>query len=377
MGRPEYRRRVRAHFVSENVGGHATLHLHLHEALEAHGDVDASLFEVPPAHLGRKLLAAPVPGLARLDLDLHPLRDQLARSAVVRRHLAGLSEPVDVLHLYTHNVGLLSVAHMARQPTVVSLDATNEQNGYRLPQRYPTRFTPLTVAATKVLERRVYRAATLVVAHSQWAASSLVDDYGVEEERIRVIPFGIGVPPRLTASPKEGLPRITFVGRSMERKGGWWLLDLWRKHLRDVATLTLVTPEPVAAEPGVKVVGDVRQGDGRVFELLADTAVYAFPSPIDPFGYSMIEAMVMAVPVVALGQAAVPEIVEDGVTGMVVEPGDGQAFAEAVRSLVVDRELGRRMGEAGRARVLERFDVGVTTQQLVDVLHAARARGGA
>ncbi len=364
---------MRVHFVSENVGGHATLHLHLHRALRAHPDVDASLFEVPPARLARRLVAAPVPGLARLDLDLHPLRDQLARSAVVRRHLGGLTEPVDVLHVYTHNVGLLSVGPMGRQPTVVSLDATNEQNGYRLPQRYPTRFTPLTVAATKPLEQRVYRAATFVVAHSQWAASSLVDDYGVREEQIRVIPFGIAVPPLPAAPPKEGTPRITFIGRSMERKGGWWLLDLWRRYLRDVSRLTLVTPEPVPGEAGVEVVNDVRPGDGRVFELLGDTAVYAFPSPIDPFGYSVIEAMSMAVPVVALGQAAVPEIVEDGVTGMVVEPGDQRAFAEAVRALVADPALGRRRGEAGRARVLERFDVRVTTQQLVDVLHAAHA----
>ncbi len=366
---------MRVHFVSENVGGHATLHLHLHRALQAHPDVDATFFEVPPAGLGRKLLAAPVPGLARLDLDFHPLRDQLTRSAVVRRHLGGFTEPVDVLHVYTHNVGLLSVGHLRRQPTVVSLDATNEQNGYRLPQRYPTRFTPLTIAATKPLESRVYGAAAFVVAHSQWAAASLVDDYGVKEEHIRVIPFGIGVPPMPEARPREGLPRITFIGRSMERKGGWWLLDLWRRYLRDVSTLTLVTPEPVPEEPGVEVVGDVRQGDGRVFELLADTAVYAFPSPMDPFGYSMIEAMAMAVPVVALGQAAVPEIVEDGVTGTVVEPGDEVAFADAVRSLLSGPTVGRKMGEAGRARVLERFDVRVTTRQLVSVLQEAHASG--
>ncbi|MDP8975778.1 MAG: glycosyltransferase family 4 protein [Actinomycetota bacterium] len=367
---------MRVHFVSENVGGHATLHLHLHRALRAHPDVDASLFEVPPARLARRLVAAPVPGLARLDLDFHPLRDQLARSAVVRRHLGGLTEPVDVLHLYTHNVGLLSVGHMARQPTVVSLDATNEQNGYRLPQRYPTRFTPLTIAATKPLESRVYRAATLVVAHSQWAASSLVDDYGVKDERIRVIPFGIGVPPQPAVPASDGTPRITFVGRSMERKGGWWLLDLWRRYLRDVSTLTLVTPEPVPHEPGVEVVGDVRPGDGRVFELLADSAVYAFPSPMDPFGYSIIEAMAMAVPVVALRQAAVPEIVEDARTGVLVEPGDERGFAEAVRALLGDADLRRRMGESGRARVLERFDARVTTPQLLDALRAAYAPDG-
>lgn len=362
---------MRVHLVSENVGGHATLHLHLYRALRQQAGIEATLYEVPPPSLGRKLVAAPVPGLGRLDLDFHPLRDQLARSAVVRRHLDRLPTSPDVLHLYTHNVGLFSVGAMARQPTVVSLDATNQQNGYRLPQRYPTRFTPLTIAATKLLERRVYRASAFVVAHSKWAASSLVQDYGVEEDKIRVIPFGIAVPPLSATARSGGKPRVTFIARSMERKGGWWLLDLWRRHLSDLCNLTLVTPEPVPAEPGVEVVGEVRQGDGRVFQLLAGTDVFAFPSAIDPFGYAPIEAMASAVPVVALRQAAVPEIVEDSITGFLVEPGDERGFAEAVRCLLDDPSLCRRMGEAGRARALERFDVEVTTRQLVEVLQAA------
>lgn len=217
-----------------------------------------------------------------------------------------------------------------------------------------------------------------MIAHSLWAEASLVEDYGVEQARIRVIPFGIGIPPPRPPSPTaEGASRrITFIGRSMERKGGHWLLDMWRKYLSDVSTLTLVTPEHVPGEPGVECVSDVRPGDGRVFELLADTAVYAFPSPIDPFGYSMIEAMAAGVPVVAVRHAAVPEIVEDGVTGVIVEPGDDRGFAGAVRGLLDDPALGRRMGEAGRARVLERFDVRVTTRQLAEVLEAAHAEGG-
>ena len=361
---------MRAHFVSENIGGHATLHLHLARALQRYGEIDASFFAVTAPGSVRKLLAGPVPGLAGLDLVVHPLRDQLGRSFVVRRHLAGLDFTPDVLHLYTHNAALLSVDLMARQPTVVSLDLTNEQNGYRLPQRYPTRFTPLTLVPTKALERRVYGASTRLVEQSDWAAASLVEDYGIDSERIQVIPFGIVVPELPEARLEEGRPRITFVGRSMERKGGWWLVDVWRRYLRDVSDLTLVTPEEVPGEAGLEVVRDVRPGDGRVFELLARTAVYAFPSPIDPFGYSMIEAMAMAVPVVAFRQGAVPEIVDDGVTGILVDA-DDEAFADAVRSLLSDVELRQRMGEAGRARVLQRFDARVTTRQLVEVLRAA------
>jgi glycosyltransferase involved in cell wall biosynthesis len=364
---------MRVHFVNENVGGHVTLHLHLARALEEYRDIDAQFFAVPPARYLRKFLTGPVPGLSRLDLDLHPLRDQLARSLLTRRHLARLDAPPDVLHLYTHNTALLSVGLMARQPSVVSLDVTNEQNGYRLPQRYPTRFTPLSLAPTKALERRVYDEATALIAQSEWAASSLVDDYGVAAERIHVIPLGIGIPPLRSPHPSDGAARLTFVGRSMERKGGWWLLDVWRRYLQDVSVLTLVTPEHIQSEDGVEVVGDVRPGDARIFDLLASTSVYAFPSPIDPFGYSIIEAMAMAVPVVAFGQAAVPEIVEDGTTGILVSPGDARGFADALRTLIGDPDLRQRMGEAGRARALERFDARVTTRRLVGVLRAIGA----
>lgn len=364
---------MRVHFVNENVGGHVTLHLHLAAALAEYGDIDAHFFDVPPAGSLRKLLVGPVPGLSRLDLDLHPLRDQLARSFLTRRYLASFDVPPDVLHLYTHNTALLSVGLMARQPTVVSLDLTNEQNGYRLPQRYPTRFTPLSLAPTKALERRVYGEATALIAQSQWAASSLVDDYGVAADRIHVIPLGIGIPPLRSAPSSDGAARVTFVGRSMERKGGWWLLDVWRRYVRDVSVLTLVTPEHIQTEDGVELVDDIHPSDGRIFDILASTSIYAFPSPIDPFGYSIIEAMAMAVPVVAFDQAAVPEIVEDGTTGILVTPGDTRGFAEALRTLIGDPELRRRMGEAGRARALERFDARVTTRRLVEVLRGVGA----
>src|SRR5436853_310721 len=82
-----------------------------------------------------------------------------------------------------------------------------------------------------------------LVAQSAWAAASLRDDYGVPADRITVIPFGITVPDVAPREPNDDgdLPRLTFIGRSMDRKGGWRLLDLWRRHLRDRSRLTLVT----------------------------------------------------------------------------------------------------------------------------------------
>ncbi|HVF32734.1 MAG TPA: glycosyltransferase family 4 protein [Acidimicrobiales bacterium] len=368
---------MRVHFVNENVGGHATMHLAIRRALAGRTDVEATFFDVPPPTGVRRLLGARVPGLDRFDADLQALRIQIAASTVVRRHLAS-GPPADVLHLYTHNVGLLSPAVLRSRPSVVSLDATNVQNAYRLPQRRPGALTPHALRPTLALERAVYEAATLVAAQSEWAASSLRNDYDVPDAKIRVIPFGITVPPRpsrpATSAP---VPRITFIGRSMDRKGGWRLLDVWQRHLRDRSRLTLVTLDPVPSVPGLEVRNDIRPGDGRLEAVLAETDVFAFPTDLDTFGYAAIEAMAAAVPVVATDTAALPEVVKHGLTGLLVATGDDRALAAALAELLDEPTRRRRMGHAGRQRVEERFDASVTTDTLIGVLaEAVAARTG-
>lgn len=362
---------IRIHFVNENISGHATMHAHLRAALAGIPDVDASFFDVPHPRLLEKLAGAPIPGLGGLDLDFHALRSQLARSAIVRRDLSRLPDTPDALHLYTHNAALLSVGHMRRIPTVVSLDLTNRQNAYRLPQRHPTRFTPASVAPAVVLERRVYRAARRIIAHSKWAADSVVG-YGVPAARLEVVPFGITVPEAVSSSRLEGAPpRIIFIGAEMERKGGWRLVEIWRRWLADCARLTLVTHTRVAPEPGIEVRNDVHPVDGKLEGILAGADILAFPSEIDPFGYAILEAMAAELPVVALRQAAVPEIVVDGVTGVLVPPGDAELFAKGLLQLVHDPEARRGMGKAGRRRVLDRFDARDTTARLIELIRDA------
>lgn len=366
---------VRVHFVNENVGGHATMHLAIRQALEHRSDVQATWFDVPAPTGVRRLAGARVPGLDRLDADLQPLRIQGAASAVVRRHLDHAPDH-DVLHVYTHNVALGSVAHLRRRPSVVSLDATNVQNAYRLPQRRPTRVTAVALKPTIALERRVYEAASAVVAQSAWTAGSLIDDYGVDASKVQVIPFGITLPPPPRPREEEpDLPVITFVGRSLDRKGGWRLLELWRRHLRSRSRLVLVTLEEVPAEAGLSVRNDIRPGDGKLEQVLAETDIFAFPTELDTFGYAAVEAMAAGVAVVATDTAALPEVVASGETGLLVPLGDDEALRAALEQLLDDPALRRRMGVAGRARAERLFSAAVTTDALVDVLCGAASRG--
>lgn len=361
---------IRALFVNENIGGNATMHLHLRAALKNFPEVAASFLDAGGRGPLRKVAGAAVPGLGSLDLDLAPLRDQLTLSAHVRRRLRRWPSPYDVLHIYTHNAALLSTDVLRATPTVVGLDATSRQSLRLLPYRRPTRFTAWSQRPGVQLEKGVYAAANAIVAKSEWARQSLLEDYDIAPERVRLIPYGIEV------ADVPDVPRdrelIAFVGRSMSRKGGWLLLDAWRRRLRPHARLLLVTPEEVPSEPGVTVVRDVRPGDRRLQELLASAAVLAFPSTGDTFGYAALEAMAMQTPVVAARSAAIPEIVEDRCNGILVEPGDADALAEGLGRVLGEEQERRAFGHRARATVMARFDARVTTKQLVCLLREVR-----
>lgn len=360
--------------VNENVGGHATMHLGVRAALLELPEIDAELLDVPAPGLIRRIARLPVPGLARLDLDLQPLRSELAKSTWVRRELKRRRGSFDALHIYSQNAALLSAAELRRVPSVVSTDGTGMQCAFMLPYRDPTRFTPSRARLGRRLEHRAFDAATMVVAQSEWAARSLRVDYRIEDDRLRVIPFGVVVPDE-AVHELTPVPEITWVGATMGRKGGWRLLDLFRRTFRDRCVLNLVTREDVLEEPGVRVFRDVNPNDGKLIAILRRSVALMFTSTTDTFGYAPLEAMAVGVPVIGFGCHAIPELVDDGVTGFVVEPEPGDApLAAALERLLDDDELQVRLGSAARARVLERFDARVTTNQLLDVLAEARER---
>jgi glycosyltransferase involved in cell wall biosynthesis len=97
-------------------------------------------------------------------------------------------------------------------------------------------------------------------------------------------------------------------------------------------------------------------------ELLQRMDVYVQPSLHESFGIVLLEAMAAGLPVVASEVEGIPEIVADGETGYLVPVGDSEALANAVRSLLRDTELRRKMGETGRRRVAKEFDIKKTVR---------------
>ncbi len=103
-------------------------------------------------------------------------------------------------------------------------------------------------------------------------------------------------------------------------------------------------------------------------------AVSVIPSLEEGFGIPAAEAMGCEVAVVASDAGGLPEVVEDGVTGLVVPRGDSTALAQAIGSLLADPERRRAMGQAGRARALRLFDWDRSAEQFEQIYREIAAR---
>jgi glycosyltransferase involved in cell wall biosynthesis len=142
-----------------------------------------------------------------------------------------------------------------------------------------------------------------------------------------------------------------------------WLLRAFALAARGTqATLTLVGdgPDQRACRELVRelsIVDRVRFLGERdaLPELLANADVFALTSSEESFGLSLLEAMSCATPVVATRVGGVPEVVEDGVTGLLSPPDDLEAFSRRLSQLLFDAELSERMGAAARATAERRY----------------------
>jgi glycosyltransferase involved in cell wall biosynthesis len=130
-------------------------------------------------------------------------------------------------------------------------------------------------------------------------------------------------------------------------------------HLVVVGRLRSDSPVAAAIERlglSEAVVFESAVSHDRMVELYAEATVAVVPSLYEGFSLPAVEAMACGVPLVTTTGGALPEVVgEDGVTGLLVPPGDAGALALAVETIMAEPELGARLSAAARRRVLHRF----------------------
>jgi starch synthase len=211
------------------------------------------------------------------------------------------------------------------------------------------------------LEGTAYRKAYRVFTYNELVRRSMIEDYGVDPER--VVNVGVGVcldPIDPSIAKRYNSRQIVFIGRdsAFTIKGVPNLLKGFsrvREAIPD-AQLVLVglSRERVPAQPGVVNLGFIHDRQ-RLRQVLEGAALYAMTPLNDASPGAVREAMAMKLPVVASDVCGIPEMVLDGETGYLVSPEEPGQLAEAIVALLQDENKMRSMGACGHARVLERF----------------------
>lgn len=332
-----------------------------------HPRVRSLRFPHPGLLCGRR---GPPGGLPRPDLVL------LARMA--RR------EKVSLLHAHYGTVGcyFLDVARRLKCPLVVTFHGRDASRNLRYPgclARY----------------REMWREAGFVVAVSERIKARLVAA-GCPEEKTHCIHTGVPVddlPYRAPVPAARGGPvHILCVGRLTETKGHPFLLRAVAM-LRDGgcdARLRLIGDGPLLS-PLRRLAAELRISQGVSFEgaqpqdyvrqalrqahLFGLAAVTAADGHEEGIPVVLMEAMASGVPVVSTWHGGIPELVEDGVSGLLAPPGDPAALAERLSKVLDEPGLAQRLARAARQRVEAHFDTASETAHLERLY--ARLLGGA
>ena len=268
----------------------------------------------------------------------------------------------DVVHLHTSRYGsvarkaaLLWTARAARVPVVLHVHAGEFADFYdRMPR--PIRW----------LIRRTLIAASTVVALGSHLARQLISI--APGARVVAIPNGIRVVGTVRRAGAGECVHVVFLGQIGAGKGTFTLLEAWAALATGTpAQLTIAGDGEVqrardmAARLGLSGSVDVRSwlSPAEVADLLGSADVLTLPSRYEGQPMAVLEAMARGICVVASRVGGIPDLIENGISGLLVPPDDVPALAGALRHVLEDHEARRRIGDTALARARDEFDVDV------------------
>ena len=236
-------------------------------------------------------------------------------------------------------------------------------------------------------EGETARNADLVVTVSAYSKQRIVQLYGVDEAKIRVVPNGVDVERFKPSSIGEGVKTkygldnkqvVLFVGRLIPRKGLTYLIEAAKGIVQEKADTAFVVVgsgplrnqfstmiERLGLSRSFTFFGDV---DEKTLESLYSCAdVFALPSIQEGQGIALLEAQSTGKPVVAFNVSGVKEAVADEESGLLLEVGNSEMLADAIMKLLCDEGLREKMGKAGREYVTQNFTWDICAQKMLKV----------
>ena len=316
-----------------------------------------------------RLFSYPLPNrwIRKQNLDFQRFRAKLVRAYATKRLAVNKlsQQEYSAIHIHTYVLAFLSLDLMQKLPTVVSLDLTSFHAAQEKTDpnfrwtHYPNIF----------LGKRVFQAASRIVTRSEWARKSVIEDYDIHPDKVKVIYPGVDVtkltPPEPANRQLQKPFKILFVGNDFKRKGGYDVLEVFLQGFSEEAELHLVTNAPIQCQhPHVYIHKGVKAYTSKWLELYRQADVFIMPTHFEGFGWVFIEAMAAGLPVIATRINAIPEIVSHGETGFLIQTGDRQELACRIRDLMENPTLRDQMGAKGRKIAEKKFNQQIHCQTL-------------
>jgi glycosyltransferase involved in cell wall biosynthesis len=223
-----------------------------------------------------------------------------------------------------------------------------------------------------------------IVTVSERVRQYWINEEGISPEKIEAIPTGVNLERFNPAITKDGLrselglrdstPLVGMIAIFRRKKGHNILLEAVPDILKAVPEVMFVLAGNGPNQEEIKTMASNMGIDKhKVFlvlrteipDVLKSIDIFVLPTLQEALGTSILEAMAMEKPVVTSNIDGVPEIVKDGVNGILVTPGDPVSLAQAVISLLRDREKARVMGLEGRKLT----ESGYTVDRMVEGMH--------
>jgi glycosyltransferase involved in cell wall biosynthesis len=229
--------------------------------------------------------------------------------------------------------------------------------------------------AQRFIRHTLARAALVIALSEQWRERLLAISPAA---RVVVVPNGVALPdlegpPR----PAQRAPTLLFVGDLRPAKGVFDLIRAFARASERCAPLRLTLAgsgeaaavRRLAVELGVqeRVACPGWLGPERLRAELAGATLFALPSYAEGMPMALLEAMSWGLPVVATPVGGVPQLIEDGVNGLLVAPGDIDGLAAALARLLSEPALRESLGAAARRTIEARFSLHATLERLGEV----------
>jgi len=241
-------------------------------------------------------------------------------------------------------------------------------------------------------EKKLMNRSDALIAVSKYTVNELTDLYGINKEKIHVIYNGVDIqkfkfrPNKAELRQEFGLETdkkiVLFVGRLYHRKGLETLLRSIPPVLKEFSNVKFVISgtgfkekeeslknlaKELQIEDYVTFLGYV--ADEKLPDLYSASDIFVLPAIYENFPFAILEAQSSALPVISTNVGGIPEFLEDGKNGFVIDPRNETELIQKLLTLLQNPELAKKMGEHGRELIEQTLSWDIITNQVIDLYH--------